>query len=117
MMKKYSVFQNGDCLADKVGMASGFFTRLKGLMFRRKLETGEGLLLTDCGQIHCCFMRFPIDVVYLDREMKVLYVETVRPWRVGRLVKGSRNVLELEEGKAVSLNIDDCLMIKENTAA
>ncbi len=87
----------------KINKADSFFSRFRGLMLKKSLAEGEGLLLMDCPAIHCCFMRFPIDVVYLDVSIKVLFKETVKPWRLGKGVKGAKNVLELSAGAAKSV--------------
>lgn len=63
-------------------VAETFAQRAKGLIGRRGLKPGTGLLITRCNCIHTFFMKFPIDAVFLDREGKV--VKTVRgipPWR------------------------------------
>jgi uncharacterized protein len=75
-------------------------TRLKGLLGRSRLASGEGLLIRPTSSIHTCFMRFPIDAVFLDRDLVVLKVVTdLRPWRVaGR--RGSKSVLELPAGES-----------------
>jgi uncharacterized membrane protein (UPF0127 family) len=75
-------------------------TRLRGLLGRAELEAGEGLLLRPTPSVHTCFMRFPIDAVFLDASMKVLSVSAdLRPWRfAGR--RGARAVLELPAGEA-----------------
>ena len=81
-------------------IADGFFSRLRGLLGRRGLEPGEGLLLSPSSSVHTLFMRFPIDVVFLDRGLRVVGVsDDVRPWRLtGR--RGARHVLELAAGQA-----------------
>lgn len=83
-------------------VAEGFFPRLQGLMFRRDLLAGEGLLITRCNAIHTCFMRFPIDVAFLDRDGAVVrIVRNVKPWRL--FVSGGHNawqVLEVRAGTA-----------------
>lgn len=83
-----------------VQVANSFWTRFMGLMGRAQLGASEGLLLMRTNSIHTCFMRFPIDVVYLDQDYTVLHVQTVAPWRVGALVKKTKHVLELAEGAA-----------------
>ena len=55
------------------------FTRMRGLLGRRGLAEGEGLLLQPAGSIHTFFMRFPIDVVFLDREQRVVRVVAESP--------------------------------------
>ena len=87
-------------IADKVKIADSFLSRFIGLMGRKSLDEGEGLLLLKCSSIHCFFMKIPIDVVYISKDMKVLYKETIRPWRIGKIIRGARHVLELAEGKA-----------------
>lgn len=91
--------RTGETLADDVELADTYFTRLKGLMFRRELAAQKGLLLDPCPQIHTCFMRFDIDAVFVDKNGTVLYVaEKMKPWRFGRFVRGSRRTLELAGG-------------------
>ncbi len=91
---------DGKILADKVGLANSFFTRLKGLMGKEHLEDGEGLLLMHCSSVHCFFMKTTIDAVYLSKNMTVLGTETLTPWSVGRHIKGAAHVLELATGTA-----------------
>ena len=89
----------GDIIATEVESAQTFCTRLLGLMFRKQLPAGHGLLLAPCPQIHTCFMRFPIDAVFCDKSGRVLYVkENMKPWRFGRFVRGSYYTLELPGG-------------------
>lgn len=85
-------------LADKVQPANSFFKRFIGLMGKKQLNSSEGLLLLSCSSIHCFFMRFPIDAVYLSDDKKVLGIETIKPWRIGRIYRGTRHVLELPAG-------------------
>lgn len=94
---------NGEVLAEQVFVANSFWTRFLGLMGKARLQPSEGLMLIGVGSIHTCFMRFSIDVVYLDEEFRVLHVETVRPWRIGSFIKRTKHVLELSEGKASAL--------------
>ncbi|OUO56544.1 DUF192 domain-containing protein [Candidatus Avelusimicrobium gallicola] len=96
---KCTLKRTGEVLAKEVEIANTYFTRLKGLMFRRGLEPGKGLLLDPCPQIHTCFMRFNIDAVFFNKDGLVLYVaEQMKPWRFGRFVRGSRYTLELPGG-------------------
>ena len=100
---------NNEILFDAVKPADTFALRFQGLMFRKKLEPSEGLLLLDCSRIHTNFMRFPIDVVYLSEELRILDVETVRPWRIGKRVKGTRHVLEVPENAARKLKLGELI--------
>lgn len=80
-------------------LANTFWTRLKGLMGKRALPEGFGLLLKNESAIHSFGMRVPIDVAYLDAQNRVLRVTTAMPpSRLGPLVRGARAVLELPAG-------------------
>lgn len=89
-------------LADRGSLATGPIQRFRGLMLKRREEFDQGsaLIIDPCSSIHMFFMRFPIDVLYLDRNDTVVAVqESLRPWRVGRLyTKGAKYVIELPEG-------------------
>jgi len=97
-MQCFEVWQNNHRIAYPVLIADTFGTRFRGLMLRKSLRPGEGLLLKHCSSIHCCFMRFPIDVVYLTEDYSVCGVETVAPWHLGGHFPGAKHVLELESG-------------------
>ncbi len=88
-----------------ITVADSIRARTKGLLGRRSLEPGEGLLLRPANSVHTAFMRFPIDVVFLDKELRVLDVaETVPPWRM-KARRGARAVLELRAGEAARRGI------------
>jgi uncharacterized membrane protein (UPF0127 family) len=81
------------------------FTRMRGLLGRRGLAQGEGILLEPAASIHTFFMRFPIDVVFLDREQRVVrVVPNLGPWRTAG-VRKARTVLELAAGEAARLGV------------
>ena len=86
----------GTCVAQHVRIADTFPTRLLGLMGRRRFGDSDGLLISPTNSIHTCFMRFPIDVVFLSKEQRVVAVRTaLRPWRATRLILGAHYALEL----------------------
>src|SRR5215210_4517931 len=93
-------------VCDRCAVADRPLARLRGLMGRRELPRGEGLLLKPAPSIHTWFMRFPIDAVFLDGDLRVLGVAAgLRPWRIaGR--RGARAVLELPDGEARRLGLD-----------
>jgi uncharacterized membrane protein (UPF0127 family) len=72
---------------------------MRGLLGRRSLEPDEGILLRPAGSVHTFFMRFAIDVLFLDRELVVVGIEPeLRPWRTsGR--RGAKSVVELAAGE------------------
>lgn len=80
-------------------VASNLWERFRGLMGKRALPEGYGLYFPKESAIHTFGMKIPIDVVYLDRAGIVLRVtEAMPPARVGPLVRGARDVLELPIG-------------------
>lgn len=90
----------GRCIARHVHMACSFQSRCLGLLSRRDMRKEEGLLLVPGGSIHTLGMRFPIDVVFLNRQMRILALaEHVRPWRIRVAPRGTRRVLELAAGQ------------------
>jgi uncharacterized protein len=92
-------------VCERCVVAHSPFTRMKGLLGSRELPAGEGLLLLPAPSVHTWFMRFPIDVVFLDWDLSVMdVVEGLRPWRAaGR--RRARAVLELAVGEARRRNI------------
>lgn len=84
----------------KVETAEAFIDRLKGLLGRESLETGSGLLIKPCNSIHCFFMRFPIDVAFVDRDHKVIMViPGMKPFSASPIVPGSKYVIEANAGE------------------
>lgn len=83
-------------------VARTFFQRLRGLIGRRSLPPGEGMLILKCNAIHTFFMSFPIDAVFLDASDRVVkVVRGIKPWRP--LVWGgwrAKKVLELKSPSA-----------------
>ncbi|MDK1476608.1 DUF192 domain-containing protein [Streptomyces sp. 549] len=77
-------------------IAASYRSRTRGLLGR---DGARGaLLLTPAGSVHTFRMRFTIDVAYLDRDLRVLAVRTMRPGRLGVPRLRSRHVLEAEAG-------------------
>ena len=93
-------------VADRVSVAGGLWSRFWGLMGRSALPAGAGLLLTPCSSVHTFFMRFPLDVVFLDRDRQVVkVVSALKPWRTA-LGGGGRDALELNAGEAERTGIE-----------
>lgn len=89
----------GIAVADRVAVAEGFTARFMGLMGRAGLPDGDGLCIQKCNSIHMFFMRFALDVAFVDGDGKVLFaLHAIRPWRVSRLVFGSKAAIELPAG-------------------
>jgi uncharacterized membrane protein (UPF0127 family) len=91
---------DGTVVCEHCLLAETMFTRLRGLLGRKGLAEGEGLLLRPASSIHTAFMRFTIDAVFIDRENRIVKVAAeLRPWRMAAC-RGSRAVLELPAGDA-----------------
>ena len=101
-MEKF--FINGATL--EVEIAESFLSRLRGLMGRRRLDEGHGLLLAPCNSIHMLFMRFAIDVVYLDKNFCIKKIARDVPTWIGMsFCFGAWGALELPSGEADRLNL------------
>jgi uncharacterized protein len=92
----------GKVLADMSKKASNPVSRGIGLMGRRSLPPGGGLIIQPCNSVVSFFMRFPIDVVFLDRDSKVCHMmHSLVPWCASKIVRGSKLVVELPAGTLV----------------
>ena len=82
-------------------IARSFFERGQGLLGRSHLDPQAGLWIPRCNSIHTFFMKFAIDCVFLDKNLKVTAIyEDVRPWRLIGPVWTARSVVELSSGVA-----------------
>jgi uncharacterized protein len=98
--------ENGEVVVDECVVADSPASRMKGLLGRNTLEPGEGLLLRPASAIHTCFMRFPIDAVFLDGGLRVLGIsDELRPWRAASR-RGARAVLELPAGESARRGLE-----------
>ena len=87
-------------LGESIEVADTSATRRTGLLGRKRLESGEGLWITPCESVHTWFMKFPIDLVYLDKRRKVRKVRhRVPPWRLSMCLQ-AHSILELPAGIA-----------------
>jgi len=99
-------------------LAETALTRMRGLLGRRDLPSGEGILLKPASSVHMAFMRFAIDAVFLDRELRVVRIATdLKPWRAAG-ARGSKSVLEIAAGEAArrGLTTGDRLVVDSSPA-
>ena len=97
-----------------VRIAKGFFGRLAGLLVLPRLQPCEGLYLAPCSSVHTAGMRYAIDVLFVNRERRVLkLVSHLRPWRVAacweahaavELLAGEAARLEIQKGQVVEVH-------------
>ncbi len=92
----------GLVIADRVTVATTRSERRRGLLGRSHLESGEALLIAPCNGVHMFFMKFPIDILALDKNGVVVdAVSDLKPWRIRLPRSGSHSVLELPAGTLV----------------
>ncbi len=97
----------GAILCERCEVPKSSFARMRGLLGRSGLDPGTGMLIDAAPSVHMFFMRFPIDVVFLDRDRTVVGVRHgLRPWRVA----GARRAvaaLELPAGAAAAAGVGE----------
>ena len=108
MTQRYRLdLADGTTVADSVELATGPWSRFCGLMFRRDLPDGHALVLRPCSSVHMFFMRFALDVVFVDGDGVVLRVlHDLRPWRASSFVRGARSAIELRASTARHFGIE-----------
>jgi uncharacterized membrane protein (UPF0127 family) len=106
---------DGTIVCQPCWLATTPLARSKGLLGRSSLGPGEGMLFRPAGSIHMMFMRFPLDVLFCDRDLVVIGVErSLKPWRTaGR--KGTKVVVELAEGAAAGIEPGQKLFLEVAT--
>jgi uncharacterized protein len=103
--KRRLVGADGRAVCARCIVADRPLTRMRGLLGRHQLRPGEGMLLCPAPSVHTFFMRFPIDVVFVDADLRVRRVASqLKPWRVAAC-RGARAALELAGGEASRLDI------------
>ena len=94
------------------------WARFMGLMGRPALPESHALYIRPCNSIHMFFMRFPIDAVFVDADGRVLRIYAdLKPWRVTRIVRRSKAVVELPAGAlaAAGVTLGDVVKLVETT--
>ncbi len=91
----------GSTLAPRAKLASSLIDRGLGLMGRKRIDDGGGLLLTNSSSIHSFFMRFRFDAIFVDRDNRVVrIVPSMRQWWVAFGGRGAKDTIELPAGTA-----------------
>ncbi len=93
-------------VVNQIFHANTFFTRLKGLMGTKELRLDSGLLLEPCDSVHTWYMKYAIDVIYINKENNVLHVEhSMKPNKWGKKIPGAVKVLEVNGGLAKAMGL------------
>ncbi len=90
---------NNLVILPNLSSAANLWQRTAGLLALPPLGVGEGLLLQPCTGIHTWFMRYPIDVIFLDKHGVVIkVVENLRPFRIAGPLLRARSIIEMAPG-------------------
>ena len=96
---------NGSLFADSVEYATGFFERMKGLLGRGDMNNKSAMIIEHCNSVHSVGMRFAIDLIFLDKEWRVLSVrENISPGKP--MVGGGFHAKRVVESKTGNLEVD-----------
>ncbi|WP_321380396.1 DUF192 domain-containing protein [Trichococcus shcherbakoviae] len=94
-MKKLINARTGEVILEDLQAADTFYARFRGLMGRPSIPKNTGLMIKPCNSVHCFFMKFPIDVIFLDKENRVVHIsENMRPGSVSPIVRKATYVIE-----------------------
>ena len=110
--------EDGTIVCERCLLAETALTRMKGLLGRASLPSGEGILLKPASSVHMAFMRFAIDAVFLDRDLRVVKIaDDLKPWRAAG-ARGAKSVVELPAGEAArrGLTVGDRLTVGSSPA-
>ena len=111
MLKTLRRADDGTVVCAKCEIAETFWMKFLGLMGRSSLPADEGMLFRPAGSIHMFFMRFPIDVVFCDRDLRVVkVVRGLKPWRTAA-ARRAKVTIELAAGAAAGLEPGDRLQL------
>ena len=102
---KMKVYYKGKALIEDGMIAYSLSSRMKGLLGTQSLRAGQGILITNCKQVHTFFMKYPIDVIFLDSKNNVLKSTTMKPWRISPWILRAEKVLETPAGISQSLGL------------
>ena len=110
----------GTTVSSRALLARSFWSRLRGLLFRPPLGPGDGLVIEPCAAIHTLGMRYPLDVLFVDRLGRVIgLTEMLTPNRLFAGVRGARQTIELPAGaiKASGTALGDMLRLEHRETA
>ncbi|MGE5197273.1 MAG: DUF192 domain-containing protein [Deltaproteobacteria bacterium] len=86
-------------LAEDAVIADTIFKRMKGLLGRKELKKGEAIILKPCREVHTFFMQFPIDVIFTDRNHRIIKaISSLGPWHLSGVYFPAKFCVELPAG-------------------
>ena len=91
--------RTGSVVAQTAEEAAGLWASFKGLMFRASMPDDYGLVFRPAMGIHTCFMRYPIDLIYFDKQNRIKKIRSaMKPWRID--LTNAAGVIEMNPGTA-----------------
>ncbi len=104
-MKVYNSTQN-NIISEQAKMADNFFLRSIGLILEKHFSEGKGLIIKPCCSIHTFFMKFNIDILFINKNNEIIALyENVKPWRILPIHATSSYVIELPSKTISDKNI------------
>jgi len=105
--------QKGEIICERCVLADSFFLRALGLMFSDNIpEGGDGMLIKPCNSIHTFFMRYPLHIIFLNSENKVVKViKNLSPWRMTRIYFSASQVIEIKSDRNINIEIGESLEV------
>jgi uncharacterized protein len=99
VLKRFTNVTRASTIASAVRVADNFFTRFRGLLWSPPLLPGEGLWIKPCNQIHMFGMAYAIDVIFLDKDLRVVAtVADIRPGQLSKFYASAKSCIELPVG-------------------
>ncbi|MAZ49089.1 MAG: hypothetical protein CME65_11035 [Halobacteriovoraceae bacterium] len=111
---KLVLSKNNQEVASQVKLATSFKDRLLGLMFVEEMKGFDALIIEPCRSIHNFFVRFSIDAVFVDRNMKIVKIlRDFKPWYLSGIYFRAHKVIEMKAGAAHALSVGDQLEVRD----
>lgn len=108
--------RTGQTIQDNLRVVATFSGRFKGLMFTRTFPKYGGIIIKPCQGVHTFFMRYPIDVLLLDGENRVIYQKIMlRPNRMTPFIRGAKIAVEMPGGTLQErpVSLGDMLLLSD----
>ena len=111
---KLKITTNGKLISDDVKVANSFVERGVGLMFKKEMVGFNALLIDPCKSIHTFFMKYDLDVLFIDSKWKIVKIKrNLKPWRMTMLSFRTTRVLEMKGGElSPDVKVGDVLEVQ-----
>jgi uncharacterized membrane protein (UPF0127 family) len=101
-----SLKKNEQIIVNNVGVANHFSERLIGMMFKKAIDSDEGLYIPNCRSVHTFFVRFDLDLVWVNKQLEIVkLVDRMKTWRMSSIVFKAYGVIELAPGTIGKSNL------------